>query len=230
MDETNKTLALLLVAAIVVSLGGTIVSLNKIGQFEGLVDITGRQVTDTSTGTVQLNLTSDTAITVTRNTIDFGNGYVNSSCDNCTMWTNSTSGGTSYSLGGCCVNEWKTVATSGEAMSGLWIQNTGNENLSVNLNFSANATSFIGGDTVNGTCTGVAEDDTTDSCGGSLLYTTTWYDFNTSDPYVCGGAASYPFEADGTQDEFVLDAKVIVPRNAPAEEKSVTLTFTGTSS
>ena len=58
MEHTEKTLALLLVAAIVVSLGGTIVSLNKLGQIE-LKTLTGK-ATDSQPGYVQLNITSDT--------------------------------------------------------------------------------------------------------------------------------------------------------------------------
>jgi len=66
MDISNKTLALFLLGAIVVSLGGTIMSLNKLGDISsvGLV---------TQTGTVNLAIESSLSITTQdRDTINFG--------------------------------------------------------------------------------------------------------------------------------------------------------------
>ena len=137
MEDTNKTLALLLVAAIVVSLGGTIISLDRIGQ----LSITGF-ATSNQTGIVQFNITSATTLTLTQSTIDFGNGFVNSTCNNCTMWTNSSTSGTNYSNATCCLGEWYPLDS--DADTGIYFKNQGNTNLSIQLNFSANASAFIG--------------------------------------------------------------------------------------
>lgn len=67
MEITNKTLGMLLIAAIVVSLGGTFVSLNKL---DG-VSTTG-YATNNQTGTVSLTVGSSLSIIVTDGTIDFG--------------------------------------------------------------------------------------------------------------------------------------------------------------
>jgi len=240
MEETNKTLALLLVAAIVVSLGGTIVSLNKLGQIQ-LGALTGR-ATDTSPGYVQLNVTSETTITFTRATINFGNGYVNSTCNNCTMNTNSTTSGTNYTNTQCCINEWKNPGSDKEADTGLWIQNQGNTNLTLNLDFDKTAATFIGGsspspefqwivinDSSARSCTGTCSapgDDTGGACAFLNNYGLLWNNANMSDPEIC---ASYGFKAITTQDEFVIDVRVLVPRTAIAAQKTATLTVTGTS-
>jgi hypothetical protein len=236
MEDTNKTLALLLVAAIVVSLGGTIISLNKIGT---MATVTGK-ATATSQGTTQLNITSDTKIGFTKSSINFGNGYVNNSCNNCTMWTNSTGTGlSSWQQVNCCMGGWKSIQ-SNTAQDGLWVRNQGNTNLTVNLNFSKTAATFIGGsspafqyrlltDLTAGTCSncGSYANDITASCASTLRYTTlAWYDANTSNPIVC---ATYGLTSDATKDEFVIDFKVIVPRTAPATAKTATVTVTGTS-
>jgi hypothetical protein len=239
MDHTEKTLALLLVASIIVSLGGTVVSLNKLGQVQ-FKTLTARATANTD-GYVQLNITSDTSIAFTKSTINFGNGYVNSSCNNCTMWTNSTTGGTSKHLvQSCCEAQWNTL-TAGTTKVGLWIRNEGNTNLTVNLDFDKDASTFIGGTgalfqyrTLTDVsskgcsgCSGVAHDDNANSCKTTLRYTSAWADANTSNPILC---ANYGFTNNPASDEMVLDVKVGIPRTSPTNAKVATLTITGTSS
>lgn len=244
MDETNKTLALLLVAAIIVSLGGTIISLNKLGEME-LAGITGFASTN-DTGTVTLSVTDSTQIAFTTTTLDFGTGFVNgtANCNNCTMWTNSSIGGENYSDPCCAGTSWPSLGLE----SGLWIENQGNTNLSVQLNFTEDASEFIGGDTVTplvqfklftdndadacagSTCSGEAANDNTDSCPtGPLLYTDQWYDFNKSNPYICGASGVYDLKPVWTEDEIVMDIKVLIPQNALPGAKSVDIVVTGTS-
>ncbi len=72
-DISNRTLATLLIAAIVVSLGGTLLSLNKLQS-----GVTGRAQTDT--GTTEVTVTQAVSIIITEptnNIIDFGEGRVN---------------------------------------------------------------------------------------------------------------------------------------------------------
>ncbi|MCC7574446.1 hypothetical protein KO361_02550 [Candidatus Woesearchaeota archaeon] len=80
MSVSNKTLAVMLLAAIVVSLGGTFVSLSKLGA----ISMTGYQAfNDTDSGTVQLTIEELISITIEdqRNinfgTCDFGAGATN---------------------------------------------------------------------------------------------------------------------------------------------------------
>jgi hypothetical protein len=67
MEFSNKALAVLLLAAVVVSLGGTIISLNRLSQVQTVGYAT------TSTGTVNLTIGSSTSITtVDGNSVNFG--------------------------------------------------------------------------------------------------------------------------------------------------------------
>src|SRR3989338_9030152 len=132
-DLSNKTLAFLLIAAIVVSVTGTFITLQSLGKGPG---IGGFGATGAVTGKVNVSITSTTQITFTHATVDFGPGYVNSSnCSVCVMDTyNHTNVSNPGFITGCCIGtEWPTPVNDG-----LWIENTGNEN--VNLNVSGNAT------------------------------------------------------------------------------------------
>lgn len=122
MDVNNKTLAVLLIAAIVVSLGGTVVVLNIGGE------PTGFATSDTSTGTVDYNISSNVLINFTTASIDFGVGYVDTAGDveNCTMDTNNNinKSGSQCAGGLTAVN------------GGLTLENIGNKNASINLSFT----------------------------------------------------------------------------------------------
>lgn len=68
MDISNKTLAVILVGAVVLSLAGTIMSLNQLGQ----ISTTGL-VTDTDTGDITLEIEQELSITTEDSAlIDFG--------------------------------------------------------------------------------------------------------------------------------------------------------------
>ena len=70
MDEiSNKTLAFLLVGAIVISLGGTLISMNKLSD---MAAATGLISSDKTNGTVTLNVTTSIAINVTDDAINLG--------------------------------------------------------------------------------------------------------------------------------------------------------------
>lgn len=251
MEDSSRVLALLLVATIIVSLGGTIVSLNKIGelQFAG-IGITGRVLG----GTVQLNLSANAEITFTQTAIDFGTGWVNGSYNNCTMHTNSTSG---YNDTASCLGEWTTGAGSIDYRDGFWIENIGSTNLTVTLNSSANATSFIGGSSPaplfqwmiladnssdddcveSGSDCGntVKSDDTLASCNNAWNITGGTGQIGVWEDIVSGTAegkllcnSTNKFSPLTTQNEFILNIKVRVPKNAPvAQGATATLTVTG---
>ena len=70
MDEiSNKTLATLLVVAIVISLAGTFFAMRGVSQVTNI--ITGAQA---ATGTAKVNISEQTSITLIKNTVDFGTG------------------------------------------------------------------------------------------------------------------------------------------------------------
>ncbi|MBU0758410.1 MAG: hypothetical protein KKF44_10155 [Nanoarchaeota archaeon] len=83
-DISNRTLATLLIAAIVITLGGTIMSLNRLSQVGGpsFFPVTGRGTTDT--GKVNVTIQSSQSIRLMGTTIiDFGAGNVNASDSTC---------------------------------------------------------------------------------------------------------------------------------------------------
>lgn len=85
-DVSNKTIVALLAVALVVTVVGTVVSVNKLGQLGGSYStITGAA---TDSGTTSLNLAGTAGVTVTNSTVNMGAGYVNTSYLNATFSTN----------------------------------------------------------------------------------------------------------------------------------------------
>ena len=126
MDSISKrTLVYLLIVAIFVSLMGTLLSLNKLGE----LDITGLTLGN-DTGVVNLTISSSCSVSMTGTDIDFGSGTVNGS--RCAL---NTSSGTKST--GC-----KDFAA---IHHGLNFTNDGNENISLNITSNVTADSFLGG-------------------------------------------------------------------------------------
>lgn len=238
MDEiSNRTLAILLIGAIVISLGGTFISLNRLSVFMGQQGPTGF-ATSFDQGYVNLTITSQTSLLFTTDELNFGSGYVStdSGCNNCTMnssgWNNT-----------CCRGNWITSPVT----TGLVLENVGNQPVSVMMGISKNGSQFL-----DDTSTGVVNaslwykvteasvrgvgDDTSASCSGNWKpdYTVGWNLTRKvslkNSTYICGDASTYPFLADNTQDEVVIDVQIMVPASATGTGKNVTFNVTGTSS
>jgi hypothetical protein len=74
MEEiSNKTLATLLVIAVIVSLAGAFFAIRGVSQVTNI--ISGAQAQQS--GTAQVNITSQTSITLSQNNVNFGSGYRN---------------------------------------------------------------------------------------------------------------------------------------------------------
>ncbi len=135
MEMSNKTLSLLLVAAIAISLFGTIISVNKLSKFQTIKTTTGFATSDQGTATVYIN--SSTSIFFYVDTVNFGTGYVNGSAgapQNCTM----NSEGLKTTPG--CI-EFNTVT------QGFVLENEGTTIPSVQLSSDSNASEFLTGAT-----------------------------------------------------------------------------------
>lgn len=217
MDISNKALALVLVAAIVVSLGGTFAAMDRLSGFSG---ITAR-ATAIDTGTVQFEITSNITIEFNPDTIDWGAGYVTSGQQNCTLNTTAYAG--AAALGGTnpagCTN-FSTVNTP------LTVRNIGSVNVSLNITSSADAASFIGG--VNPSfMINVTNNASNPGCPDELQ-PTDWTEVTTAGFLVCGTAPTeewFTFN-DGTGDPGAIDLNVFVrvPNDAPSGAKLATLT------
>ena len=228
-DVSNKTVVMLLIATVVVSLGGAYISLNAVStklSGIGVGPITGFATIPNGTATLTISLVS--SIQFSQPTVAFGTGSINTTLGNCTLST------TNANNGAGCVD-------FSEVGNGFTIENDGNTNLSITLSASANAATFIGDGaslflwnvTVNesGSCVNATGDrkavepNTTNlRCGGET-------------DGACGGI----FEAvstttknicpsllfDDANDALNIDINVSIPVTAPAGAKSATLTITG---
>jgi hypothetical protein len=162
MDLSNKSMALLLVAAIVISLGGTMISLNRLNE-AGVTGLVG--------GSVNLTISSNASCTVSNN-VSFGTAGQPGTAVNLSTERDNTGAGFSNCVTANC--------------TGIEINNTGNVNLLVNFTSNVNATGLIVQQTgldptdfqyivTNGTDSGGEP-----GCGGGSAQNWTWYNVSNS--------------------------------------------------
>ncbi len=208
MDITNKTLAMFLVAAIVISLAGTIISLNQLNKMTGYA-------VSASTGTARVNVSSTTSITFTTNTIDFGNGSINVAYNNCTMYANATNG---------TIDNWKSAGCtdfSTALPAPFTLENNGNPDVSVNLNSSTDAAGFLGGSTITPVFQYAVFNAESGSCGAAIT-PTTWADVNAT---ALGTLVCSDFNALDSNDTLKIAVRIVIPLDASGIK---TATFTAT--
>ncbi len=128
MDITNKSLAFFLVAAIIVGLGGTIITLNQINP-DGTTGLV------TGTGRVNLSISSNANCRVDTN-VSLGSGSQPSSTYSLTTDKNNAAIGFQNCL---------DAATEG--CQGLQVNNTGNVHLNISFTSDVTATTFLGSQT-----------------------------------------------------------------------------------
>lgn len=229
MEMSNRTIAILLIATIVVYLGGTFISLNRLAGYE--YTPTGL-ATDDQSGNVSVTIASTTSITWVISAIHWGSGYVNTSCNNCTMQVNSTDslGGTSETFDdSCCLGNFNKTNES------LLLRNNGNVDVSLMMNISSNHTDWFGTDTPAAFQFKIVDEytrehddtdlsDTALACAGNSTDDDGWYAYEgetwvdldswTGPPrYICGDDdAGYNFTYIGTKNEANFDFKIVIPR------------------
>lgn len=199
MDLSNKSLALLLVAAIVVSLGGTLISLNKLNQgFTGY-----------ASGIVSLSINQSADCVVNTN-VSFGTAAQPSATA-----LVSTDSANAYGFNNC---------TAPLTCTGMHINNTGNVHLNVTYASSVDATGFLVSQTGlgasdfiyytrNGTYTGSNE--------GCRINNNTNGNVGTTTTLICQNL-SYTDDADMLTMEF----NVTVEPDITPGAKSATITIT----
>ncbi len=198
MEEvSNKTLAVLLVGAIAVSLFGTFLVLSKPGAY-----VTG--MATTGSGHVNVSIANATAITVT-GYIDFGQGYVTPGQTSATINTNGT-----------CSNHqnWCSGTTNT-----IIIENVGNKHLNINYTSSKDASAFIGGTTATESAklsgkAGVASP----GCTGR---TAAFSEISTT---VSQNICTNLTETSSAKNVGV-EAMLVIPSDAPVGAKTTTITF-----
>lgn len=228
-DVSNKTVVMLLIATVVVSLGGAYISLNAVNNKLsgiGVGPITGLATT-VPNGTATLIISLVSSIQFSDAAVDFGTGSINTTQGNCTLST------TSANSAGC-------VDFTAQA-NGFTIQNDGNTNLSVTLVSDKNSTDFIqdgaglflwnvsvseAGSCVNATGDRLAiQPNTTNAgCGGAgqAACGAIFESATTITKNIC---PSLLF--DDAKDSLNIDINVTIPVTAPSGTKTAKLTVTG---
>jgi hypothetical protein len=139
MEFSNKTLAWLVVATIVISMAGTMISLNKINS-----GVTG-YATSNTTGNVSVTVATSTVLQFVSANLNLGTGEVVISESNCTLYMdNTTKNPTTYNISRVDWNDCEGFLNT-TSDGTLVLENAGNTVLNVTLNFSGNAAAFIGG-------------------------------------------------------------------------------------
>jgi len=209
MDISNKSVAFLLVVAIVISLGGTIFSLNKLNQ----LGFTGLAFSNSPQGTANLTVNSSLVLTFVVSNVDFGTGYTNDSgagMEHCVMDTNGSANSAD------CIG-------FNSGVSPFVLRNDGNKDLNVSISANKNATTFLGG--TNPVFQFFVEDNGTESGSCSSPQQTVWTDMNTTSVDMCGTSG---LNYEDSTDELRIHIKVSVPQDATPGAKTTTLIAAGT--
>ncbi len=225
-EISNKTLAFLLVGAIVVSLFGTFISLDKLNKLSGPSSITGML---TKTGTVQLDVGGLESFKVNTN-INFGALSPNAS----KLWASTD---TTNDWLGTNANDCTDISGGVNDCNGMIIENDGNAVLNISFNTTSNAASFIGGsDPVapqfryyarEGNQSGAGNED---GCSGSVTNGGPgWTEIAADTDYaICTGNSGQGFDFAAGSDKLALEFNLTIPTDAPQALKSATITIFNT--
>ncbi len=210
MDISNRALAVLLLATMVVSLGGTIVSLNRLGS----ISVTGMAPTDIGT----VNLTVEGAVSIITEdgaSIDFG--------------TCTPSSATTLTLNSENTSDTGTACVGGNIPTPIYVRNDGNVDANVTLNASDRGTAqggnfLLGPDpdqsalayrTVNEGGGG-----NSGGCNSGLVGPYT--NFTGTPVLVCGNLTGGIATGNNS---FATHFQIVFPRSAFQVTESVTITF-----
>ncbi|RME55123.1 hypothetical protein D6777_01520 [Candidatus Woesearchaeota archaeon] len=231
-EVSNRTLVVMLLVTMGVSLFGTMMSLNAIG---GLKELTGawNGITTNSTyASVNLTVSSQLRINFTIDKADFGSGYVKPGAGACVLSTGITSEDTT----GC------SGFTVPGSVNALYLENIGNEYAKLNISNINYSSSLIGGTNpgyawqwtpetpgeANVTCntTGKHVDlpsPTTDPVGAPKLVNLTSTNYPGEDGYETPGKQLCGiFNYSANNNAINITLKIHIPQNAPPRTLSDT--------
>lgn len=208
MVITNKSLAVLLIAAMVVAVGGAMLTLAMLGNLTDILQLPG--ITGFgSLGVVNVSVMQTAMLNVSQPFSDFGVGYVEMGKPGAVLVTDDIA------------LNWTVVGNAPSKLK-LRLDNIGNVNLSVSVISDKNAVNFVGGGSspslsfgtvvYNSSCTGTAP-------GGWIeLREENGLGNNTRN--VCS-----QLQFLNNQNQMALNIRVYIPYNAPIGNKTATLTF-----
>jgi len=207
---SNKALLILALLAILISLAGTWISLNKLQ----VLTVTGRAPAPVTSGTAQLNVQAQAVINVSQPSIDWGNVAVPQGNDSC--YVESEAG--SHNCATC------TGTPCSTPNSGFTFHNIGNVNINVSVAAGKTAASFLGG-TLGGGPRYTWKSRNQTAIGGYVINITNTY-HNTSTSAVLAYFNMTPTNSTGQNESAYLDLNLTIPRDTPKGAKTDTITFT----
>ncbi|MBW2968565.1 hypothetical protein KY314_00395 [Candidatus Woesearchaeota archaeon] len=209
VEISNKALLILALIAILVSLGGTWLSLSKLQ----VLSLTGRAPAPVTSGIAQLNITAQAVVNVTNASIDWENVAVGAGNDSCEI---NSEDGNYYRCSQC------TGIPCSTADRGFTFQNIGNVQINVSAQAGKTPANFIGGSLGGGPKYLWKCRNWTNISGTSQVTT---YTASTS------GSATLIYSnmspSNSTHDwQAYLDLNLTIPRDTPTGSKTDTITFT----
>ncbi len=217
-DLSNKALALLLLIAIVTSIGTTTFMLTKLGERGAQGDLSGRATTGTAQTTFSIN--SQLSIRFINSVVPFGSGYVNGTLqNNCVMGTNNSP---PTAPGSGCVNFNATVTDQN-----LTIENDGNLLANVSLNFSSNATGFIGGNEIAPSFQYLVNNSESGACGVIQNTSSGFKEVGATETSSPGARVCTRLNFTDTADLINIAFWLRIPEDASPGAHSVTITAIG---
>ena len=200
---SNKSLAMLLMFSIIISLGGTLITMNKLTGDS----LTGYGTSDTSLGTVEYNVSANVDVNFTTSSIDFGAGSVVSTKINCTLISNAT------------INSETRCSEFTDVSTGLVLENIGNKVIQLNLSFSNDSAEFIHS-TGSSFSFAVNNESEPSACITTIPDTFDNYNFTEivarSDYTIC-----QRFNFSPSADELEIDVKLVIPEAASGFHQAV---------
>jgi hypothetical protein len=220
MEISNKTLVWLVVATIVVSMFGTILSVQKVKDNQRLT----AYATSNATGSGTVTISTVTLLRFAVSSLNFGTGTVNSSNpaiqagtvpNQCNLTVNHTNA--------AVIVRSNAVACQGftaTSVGALTIENAGNTFMNVSLNFSQNESAFFGGNNpqLRGLFFTVTSNETNSCVGPAVPTSVGWMHANTSRVTVCSNLSFTP-----SSNSLLVGLRLVIP---PDAEGSKTLYIT----
>ncbi|MEM2121306.1 MAG: hypothetical protein QXU20_01435 [Candidatus Woesearchaeota archaeon] len=213
-EISNRTLAVLLVLALAISIFGTFLSLQKISR----LGVTGFA----TTGITNLTIASTKSINVQVANIDFGSGYATAGTT-CVMESNATGPETNCNGVGSAGIDWNERPLQNYGGNPYFvINNTGNVNTNVSVNATDDATEWIGNyANVGAWIAGHESTQSPDACG---TINTEYQTLGKGTPVViCTGTGLNWVDGNDT---VYAAVKVSIPSSVPpGTNKHTTVTF-----
>ena len=216
MEISNKTLAWFVIGAVVVSLAGTIASFKSSNN-----SMTG-YVTSNDTGSASVGISQSVILRFAINTTDFGSGSIDSQSGftQCNLMINGSQ--TIYKYGCTSFNE-----NNSGGKDAFVLENAGTSFLSVTLNITGNASTFIGGNQSIAKMRYAVSENETNSCGtnGANILHGDWTDVNVPNAAVviCSNMSYY-----STDNSIRVGLNLTIPNDAFSGSRTITLIAQGT--